>query len=86
MNLKETDPVLYFLVDTEERKLALPENYRMRSITRLQRSLRRIEENLAIVSRGNWGPVGVPLRKLFRVHRKIILREMERRAAKGKGA
>jgi len=85
MSLKETDPELYSLVEMEERKLTRPENYRKKSTPRLIRSLRRIEENLAMAS-GNWGPVGVPLRKLFRDHRGKALAELKRRTAKRKAA
>lgn len=84
--MKNVDPVLFSLVSQEERKLTRPENYKKKSVTRLRRSLRRIEENLAIVSRGNWGPVGVTLRKLSHDHRKMALWELNRRGANGKAA
>jgi|RifCSP13_1_1023834.scaffolds.fasta_scaffold465176_1 hypothetical protein len=70
----------------EEKKLTRPENYKKKSLTQLRRSIRRIEENLALVSRGDWGPVGTALKILFRDHRKIALRELNRRGANGKAA
>ena len=78
--------VVESLTANEEKKLTRPENYQKKSITRLRRSIRRIEENLALVSRNNWGPLGPPLRKLFRDHLKIALGELNRRGANGKAA
>lgn len=70
-----------------EGKLPRPENYRKKTLPRLRKLLRHIDDELIILSGPGWGEMGENLSAMYGRHRAHVVKELHRRmivkAAKG---